>query len=49
MSEMNNNNAGISKLITVPELQQILDIGRDTAYDLVRMMGFGVRCRIDNT
>jgi len=28
------------KLITVPELQQILDIGRDTAYNLVRRRDF---------
>ena len=35
MNELNNINAGVTKLLTVPELQQILDIGRDTAYNLV--------------
>jgi len=40
MNEINNNNANKIKLLTVPELQQILDIGRDTAYNLVRRKDF---------
>jgi len=40
MNELNNNSSGVTKLIRVPELQRILDIGRDTAYNLVRRKDF---------
>ena len=37
---MNTMTTNLPKLITVTELQQILHIGRDTAYNLVRRKDF---------